>query len=465
MRQSNYIDILVFKIFVFTLSLGRFIKLPFGDSFQTIVPQFSTIVMFIGFALLMLKSAKVVDNNVRPFVKFWLFSLIYTVLACSLLQILYILGFADGIDSRAWNLEVPYRAIMRDIVFWLYSIMALLYSYYNLRYNISFSELRGVIEASIIAILFVGLLQFGILNGVGGCSDVYIGLSSIFNLVDLNDISMLERGICFWGSEPSSASALCMFIVPYSIIMFLKSSGWLKMRFGIYLLGLFFLMHNSGSSSTVITSLLVIFCTIIYMLKREVPTWLYLAAFFIGFTVVTLYTIDIKIQTDVTDTETDSIEYVILGKLLDKENASTAMRVSTVCNDMKIFASYPLTGIGNGCQGYFYNNNIPEWTKFSTEVQSLMHYENGSISNGGGNFFVSYISGYGLIGVFILILLIRQYRFRFKNSIVNHDPILNFTFAVCIIVFLLAGWYVQSIEDNKLMFMLALGCVPYAGTK
>ena len=189
---------------------------------------------------------------------------------------------------------------------------------------------------------------------------------------------------------------------------------------------------------------------------------------FIGnilFTVVTLYTIDIKIQTDVTDTETDSIEYVILGKLLDKENASTAMRVSTVCNDMKIFASYPLTGIGNGCQGYFYNNNIPEWTKFSTEVQSLMHYENGSISNGGGNFFVSYISGYGLIGVFILILLIRQYRFRFKNSIVNHDPILNFTFAVCIIVFLLAGWYVQSIEDNKLMFMLALGCVPYAGTK
>lgn len=464
MKQNNVVDILLFKLFVFTLSLGRFIELPFGDFFQKIVPQFSTIVMFVGFSLLLLRKAKIADNNVMPFVKFWLFSVLYTVLACSLLIILHSIGFADRIDNQAWNLEMPYQAITRDIVFWLYSIMALLYSYYNLRYNISFTELRGVIEASIIAILFVGSLQYGVLNGIGICAVIYNGLCFIFNLVDLTDISLLERGICFWGSEPSSASALCMFVVPYSIITFFKSSGWRRFRFGLYVLTLFFLMLNSGSSSTVITSLLVLLCTIFYVLKRKVPTWLYSAAFLTGFAVVVLYTIDINVQTDVSNAETNSIEYIILGKLVDKENGSTATRVSTVCNDMKIFASYPLTGIGNGCQGYFYNNNIPEWTKFAKEVQSAMHYESGSIGNGGGNFFASYISGYGLIGVIVLLLLVLRYRSRLKNSIVSYNPIAEFTFAVCIIVFLLAGWYVQTIEDNKLMFILALGCIPYTDT-
>ena len=180
-----------------------------------------------------------------------------------------------------------------------------------------------------------------------------------------------------------------------------------------------------------------------------------------GFFIVVLYTLDLNVDTQSASSDKDSIEYILLGKLVDKENGSTAMRVSTVCNDMKIFLSYPLTGIGNGCQGYFYNNNIPLWTRFAEEVQRSLNYESGSISNGGGNFFASYISGYGLIGIIVLFLLIRQYQIRLKKSVVNYNIVAEFTFATCIIVFLLAGWYVQTIEDNKLMFMLALGCVPY----
>ena len=137
------------------------------------------------------------------------------------------------------------------------------------------------------------------------------------------------------------------------------------------------------------------------------------------------------------------------------------MRVSTLCNDMKIFMLYPITGVGNGCQGYFYKYNIPDWVKFSDEVQNVIAYGTGSIANGGGNFFASYISGYGIIGIFILWSFIKQYRIRLRYSKIYYDSVSDFTFSVCIIVFLLAGWYVQSIEDNKLMFMLALGCVPY----
>lgn len=460
MDNNRAIDLFIFKIFVFTLSLGRFIELPFGDFYSKIVPQFSTSVMFVGLSLIIFRKGRIVDNQVLPFVKFWIFSILYTFLACTYLLILYSLGFADGIDDKAWNLEMPYSAIMRDIVFWMSSIMALLYSYYNLRYVISFQNLRNVIELSILAILGIGLLQFGVLKGIGFCSIIYYGLSSIFKLVDFNHMQMLEKGICFWGSEPSSASALSMFIIPYSIITFIKSKGWCRIRFCIYSLILSFLMLRSGSSSTLITIIIVLACTIFYVFKGSIKTWVYIASFSLGLAVVSLYTLDIKISTNASLAEANSVEYIILGKLVDKENGSTATRVATVCNDMKIFASYPLTGIGNGCQGYFYKNNIPEWTKFAEEVRSSLYYESGSIANGGGNFFASYISGYGLIGVVVLLWLIRKYKLKLKKSVVTYNPIAEFTFSVCIIVFLLAGWYVQSIEDNRLMFMLALGCVP-----
>lgn len=460
-QQRSLIDVFLFKLFVFTLSLGRFIDLPFGDFYAQVVPHFSTSVMFVGFFLLILRQAKIIDVNVLPFVKFWRFSVIYTVLVCTFLSVLYILGFANGIDPVGWNIEIPYRAMMRDMVFWCCCIMSLLYSYYNLRYVVQFGELKGVIEWSILAILFVGLLQFGVLNGNGLCAVVYFGLGSVFKLVDLIQIGMLERGICFWGSEPASASMLCMFVLPFSIITFFKSKGWRKARFFSYVTLFLFLLLNSGSSSTLITSVLVLICAVLYIIKGSIKKWMYIATFSMGLTIAVLYMIDIDVNNNAVLADKDSLEYIILGKLVDKENGSTAMRVSTLCNDMKIFMLYPITGVGNGCQGYFYKYNIPDWVKFSDEVQNVIAYGTGSIANGGGNFFASYISGYGIIGIFILWSFIKQYRIRLRYSKIYYDSVSDFTFSVCIIVFLLAGWYVQSIEDNKLMFMLALGCVPY----
>lgn len=459
-KERGNIEIFIFKFFVFTLSLGHFIELPFGDFYSKIVPQFSTSVMFVGFIFLLPKLHKVIDFHVLPFVKFWFFSVIYTFLACSFLVILYSVGFTDQIDRYAWNLETPYAAAMRDLFFWLCCIMTLIYCYYNLRFIVSFDKLGKIIELSIWAVLIVGVLQLGVLNGISVCSTIYYGCSIIFKLVDFNSIEMLERGICFWGSEPASASALTMFILPYSIITFIKAQKWRKIRFGIYVFILLFLMLHSGSSSTLITSLIVLACTLLYILKKTIKTWVYLVSFSFGLVVALLYSLDVKITSTAVSSETNSIDYIILGKVLDRENGSTATRVATVCNDMRIFASYPLTGVGNGCQGFFYKNNIPDWTKFSDEVKILLYYEGGVIANGGGNFFASYFSGFGLIGAFVLLLLVRRFKLGLKKSIVSNDPIAKFTFAICIVIFLLAGWYVQTIEDNRLMFMLALGCVP-----
>lgn len=47
------------------------------------------------------------------------------------------------------------------------------------------------------------------------------------------------------------------------------------------------------------------------------------------------------------------------------------MRSSSIVNDMKIFFKYPITGVGDGLQGYWYNENLPIIYLASTEVQDL----------------------------------------------------------------------------------------------
>lgn len=136
-------------------------------------------------------------------------------------------------------------------------------------------------------------------------------------------------------------------------------------------------------------------------------------AFFAGLAVAVLYSLDLS-SSDAINSDKESFEYVLVGKIQDRDNLSTAMRASTVINDMKIFYDYPFTGIGDGNQGYFYRQNVPMWVVASEEVQSLMHGT--KIANGGGNFFPSFVSAYGLIGVVF---------FYFFKVISESFPLLN----------------------------------------
>lgn len=98
--------------------------------------------------------------------------------------------------------------------------------------------------------------------------------------------------------------------------------------------------------------------------------------------VATVYSIDIKVDSSAASTQKDSFEYIVFGKLVDKENMSTAMRVSTIINDMRILSQHPITGVGNGMQGYWYSENVPDWCKLSYEVENLLNGKAG-IANGG----------------------------------------------------------------------------------
>ena len=88
----------------------------------------------------------------------------------------------------------------------------------------------------------------------------------------------------------------------------------------------------------------------------------------------------------------------VLGKISDTGNQSTAYRNSTIINDIEIFKDYPIFGVGDGNQGFFYAQNLPFWVLASGSTEALFALSGNIGVLNGGAFLPSIISGYGVLG-------------------------------------------------------------------
>ncbi len=104
-----------------------------------------------------------------------------------------------------------------------------------------------------------------------------------------------------------------------------------------------------------------------------------------------------------------------LFKLFDRTNQSTQYRYSTVWNDFMVFMRSPIFGIGDDNQGYFYASNVSgTWMSSSPEAQLAIQGKMGLLS--GGAAVPSFISGFGVFGLFVLGLTARSYIVYAKNT-------------------------------------------------
>lgn len=437
----------LYKLYVFCLPLGRFIELPLNDFLNKIFTQFSTLIMLVGMFCLLLQHNIRTQKRLQPVVTFYVFMAFYSFLASVVLLLL----FLDPIES-------PLYSCLNDIVLYFIVLMSIYYNYFNLTYNVNIKQLFPIFNLQIIILLIVGYMQWGAMLGNNLCLSSYSFLSSVFALRELDWLTVLERGVTFWGSEPASASILCFWIIPYMTISILHSSKQKRSAFILANILLCILILSSNSSSLLILYVANILLFIMIALKLKLKKIFYVISCFLGLFVAIFYSLDLNMNSNINNNDSRSFSYVIYGKVVDRENPSTAMRASTIINDMKIFYDYPFTGVGNGNQGFFYRKNMPFWVQLSEEVQNIM-YSTTTIANGGGNFFPAYISGFGLIGIFILIIFIWKYHKIYKSSFLQENVQLKTIFEIGMILFLFSSWYVVGIKQNETIIFLL--CLPF----
>lgn len=440
---SKFLSANIYKFYVLCLPFGRLFDLPFGDLFNKVFTEFSTIVMLIGSLILILGNKSLVNSRNRLFLR------IYTYMFISSTLMAIILSFILPIQY-----ESPISTILGDIVLYLLVILSLFYNCYCLTHYVSFTTIYKIFNWQIVLLLIVGYSQ---LAGMLGFAAPYNLLSSIFSLREISWLKDLDRGVTFFGSEPSSAAILCFIIVPYLYSEIQFETGLKRLKYIVALFLFAFLAINSNSSQFLI---LFIGSSILFIWScfKPIKKIFYYGSFILGLTFAVAYISTNNISLMTQNMDADSLEYAVLGKVVDRNNKSTAMRASTVINDFKVFTDFPIAGVGDGNQGFFYEENQPSWTLASDEVSSLIRTH--TIPNGGGNFFPAYISAYGIIGILVLALFVINYKKLYCSSFLIQDKRINTIFQIAIILFLFAAWHVVGIKQSEtIIFILSLPCI------
>lgn len=445
MKKIN-LEKLIYKLYIFFLPFQMFSFISFPSFLSRyLFINASTIFMWIGVFLLVVKKTSLPYNyGIRSFGSLYSFMTIYSLIAAVVLFIP--LGTLNGEDT--------FRACIGDIIFFLIVLISIYYNWYCLSFIIDFRELKKVIFIESIIMVLIGYIQLGIIFGIGGLIKIY---NIVGQIVQLVDTSKLSRGVVFGGTEPASAANLFLLIVPYHLSVLLKDDNVFKQK-AVHLfmiIAYFPLVAVSDSSST----LIMMFITLITFLVIKISsgrryTVLVAVALVIGMSVAVGYGID-GFSNNLIQFQEGTFQYKLIGKIIDTSSMSNAMRSSTIINDMKIFFSFPFTGIGNGLQGYMYADNLPNWVLQSGEVKKLLNGSAGVI-DGGGAFFPMYLSGFGLIGIFVLIVFAKRYYWCYKNyGIENTER--EYLFKSFLVLFLCAGWYSLGVEQNQYAaFLLSL---------
>lgn len=426
--------------------------LPFGNAFaptfmpavlkQYLFKNTSLYFFVIGIILLLFlnKGKMEYGSGIAKWMKYFAYTSAYSFIAALILFIP--LGECNGEDT--------FRAVIGPIMNTALMVLAIYYNYIALKDFVDFKELFKIFDIQIIILLIVGYLQF-ICSTTGALSGVYSALANALNLLPLSN---LNRGVTFFGTEPSSASLLCYVIIPYIFSRIIDEVGWHKVRYILAIALFMFLTLNSTSSSFLILFLLCWAAFIgIVLSKGTVYRGVLISAFVIGMVIAVGYGLDNMIQV-YTGTDKESIMYYVFGKIVDRTSQSTMMRSSSIINDMKIFFANPITGVGNGIQGYFFNDNCPNWAKASSEVQSWLSGKNG-IMGGGGAYFPTLLSSFGLFSLLVLVPLFKVYKTAIEINEFEDNEAKNM-FLIFIVLFAAAGWFSMSLGDQNAAFIMSI---------
>ena len=304
-----------------------------------------------------------------------------------------------------------------------------------------------ILHSTIRATLVLGYLQLGTIKGISLCALVYNPIATVINAV----IVTSTRGVSLTLMEPSHAAMFVgAIVIPFymakilggngkkykielilwlPIIVFSKSTTMYLLAFAAFGIAILMSLFARRVKSTIKITGVLIFIVGIFVLTN--PEWI--------------------------DSVTGlNFKYLLTEKLSDTGNQSTASRMVPLVGDMLIFERFPLTGCGNGLQGYFFPEVIPDSLKSGLlDVSSREMLQGGGPLANGQLFIPGIISGYGIIG---MILFGAFFYKSFKSVIKNKEDYGEFYwfYIVGLLPIVVSGFKSEFIGNYYLWFALSV---------
>ena len=419
---------------------------PLRDAFSRVAAlQNSLFLLFIGLFLIMIYTKGHVDLR-DPFLRNS-FILPLILVLVSVVTSIILLPFLEPLYG-----EDTISASFSKNVYYVLIAFTFFFNSFVFRF-VSKKNLTTILDALCYALLAIGILQTLIIFNVPGIATLYDSLNFLGILKTSAYIAKFGR-IAMSGAEPSSiANLVGIFLLPYSMGRFL--SGGSRNKYLVFII-LFTVLSFFSLSSSVLTALVVDYLVFLILGARKTNVgFLFIGIILLLIGIVLVFVTGILDGTYVGE----QLNYLLVEKTADTENLSTGYRYTTVVNDIVCFLNYPISGIGNGNQGFLYNSTmesswISEAMRVNYQTERAMNGTYGLIA--GGAFIPSYISGYGMIGILLLI----RYGIIAVRYIRSRKESLGFAYPFYIIgslSFLSVSTAATSIEGNFLvLFVLSL---------
>lgn len=361
------------------------------------------------------------------------------------------LGPLNGENTLRASLPNDFYALLTIVIF-AYNILVLR--------MLSTRTVDRILTGVMIAMIVSGYLQMLAMRWGGWADQLY----NFFNIggwfLDMHLVRSYGR-VCMLTTEPSHAGiAMAILFYPYMLSRLLPGVPGKKWKYvAMMLLALPPIAMTLSSTAYIgimidVLVFVVLWFYCAYPKQGKALPWRKIGLAAAGLAVVLVLALKFT-----------PLGYYVGQKIFVKGGSlASTIRYATVLTDLNAFKHYPITGIGNGNQGYFYNETatayVPENYLSYYEIAEALDGTKGILS--GGAFLPAFLSGYGLIGVALLLWFAAACLRAVKRIPAEYD-VYKYMYCIGVPSFLALSVVAIAIEGYFLpLFLLS---IPFLGAQ
>ena len=312
---------------------------------------------------------------------------------------------------------------------------------------VSIQKIKKILSWCCRVLLIIGFLQVLVINGIG--IQIYDRLVFLGNINDSNHLFKL----CLTGTEGASAGCIIsIFVFPYLISQIIHGERYSIVELILWTIPLYY----TYSTTAYILAALSIGFLIFFLIKHNDNRSKSLSTLIIVLFVVILLVLIITSTGILSNEQIDQIKYLLFEKASDRENGSTISRTIPLLVNWGAFTEYPLLGVGNGLQGYFYEKYFLQWTYNAPGTDAGVYLERSrqGISNS-GVFIPGLLSGYGIVGcAAILVFIWHCFQEHRKNRVFS--DVFYYSGIISFITFIIMGFQGDVYGMYYAWFMISI---------
>lgn len=409
-RTTNRAEIIIAKIYIYMLPVRMISPLVFSQKLLAACARsFDLVFHLLGFFLFFILARSTntyADKNQKQLMRF----LIYMVLWFNISS--FIMAFF--IQARFGNIgnEDAYSSVFYQAIYFFQYMFMLIYNR-RIFSIVTKDDILKILNRVSNALLVIGYLQICVMTFGSIFVKIYNTINVCDVLIPANKLSKLSLS----GSEGAYAGSLiAIFAFPLIFARLLNAEKTYKNIVKIFI-WLPVLYYTYSSAAYILFAMELITFSVILLTTRK-NSGLKILLLITAVIVLVFSLFPETIISIMPQNVSNKIRYLLFEKATDLSNGSTVSRMMPVYMNAGAFSEYPVIGVGNGCQGYFYEKYFPQWAynvKGSDFLFFLQKAQNG-IANG-AVFVLSILSGYGIVGSILFIsFIVKCVRYAKKNK-------------------------------------------------